>query len=75
MAEQDEVEVAGAGVEDSDKERKRRVATYMAYAVEGKVGYFRRSFKWIEDRYLHLVYGLRMVVNQLHHFLDHFSCR
>ncbi|CAO2203771.1 unnamed protein product [Urochloa humidicola] len=43
---------------DPDMERKRRVASYKAYAVEGKVkGSFRKSFKWIKDRYLHLVYG------------------
>ena len=43
---------------DPDLDRKRRVAAYKAYAVEGKVkGSFRKSFKWIKDRYLHLVYG------------------
>ncbi|CAO2190728.1 unnamed protein product [Urochloa humidicola] len=43
---------------DPDMDRKRRVASYKAYAVEGKVkGSFRKSFKWIKDRYLHLVYG------------------
>ncbi|KAL6615071.1 hypothetical protein ACP70R_037341 [Stipagrostis hirtigluma subsp. patula] len=43
---------------DPDLERKRRVAAYKAYAVEGRVkGSFRKSFKWIKDRYLHLVYG------------------
>ncbi|KAL5221218.1 hypothetical protein ABZP36_025931 [Zizania latifolia] len=43
---------------DPDMERKRRVAAYKAYSVEGKVkGSFRKSFKWIKDRYLHLVYG------------------
>lgn len=43
---------------DPDMERKRRVAAYKAYAMEGKVkGSFRKSFKWVKDRYLHLVYG------------------
>lgn len=43
---------------DPDMERKRRVAAYKAYGVEGRVkGSFRKSFKWIKDRYLHLVYG------------------
>jgi hypothetical protein len=43
---------------DPDMDRKRRVASYKAYAVEGRVkGSFRKSFKWIKDRYLHLVYG------------------
>jgi hypothetical protein len=42
---------------DPDMDRKRRVASYKAYAVEGRVkGSFRKSFKWIKDRYLHLVY-------------------
>nr|ACG47193.1 hypothetical protein [Zea mays] len=41
-----------------DMERKRRVAAYKAYGVEGKMkGSFRKSFKWIKDRYLNLVYG------------------
>ena len=44
---------------DPDMERKRRVAAYKAYAMEGKVkGSFRKSFRWIKDRYLHLVYGV-----------------
>ncbi|GJN18603.1 hypothetical protein PR202_gb05777 [Eleusine coracana subsp. coracana] len=43
---------------DPDMDRKRRVASYKAYGVEGRVkGSFRKSFKWIKDRYLHLVYG------------------
>jgi hypothetical protein len=43
---------------DPDMERKRRVAAYKAYGVEGKMkGSFRKSFKWIKDRYLNLVYG------------------
>ncbi|KAK1665200.1 hypothetical protein QYE76_053359 [Lolium multiflorum] len=43
---------------DPDMERKRRVASYKAYAVEGKVkGSFRKSFRWVKDRYLHIVYG------------------
>ncbi|XP_062202511.1 uncharacterized protein LOC133904885 [Phragmites australis] len=43
---------------DPDIERKRRVAAYKAYGTEGKVkGSFRKSFKWIKDRYLHLVHG------------------
>lgn len=43
---------------DPDLDRKRRVAAYKAYGVEGKVkGSFRKSFKWIKDRYLNLVYG------------------
>ncbi|CAD6231184.1 unnamed protein product [Miscanthus lutarioriparius] len=43
---------------DPDMDRKRRVASYKAYGVEGKVkGSFRKSFKWIKDRYFNLVSG------------------
>ncbi|XP_066314411.1 uncharacterized protein [Miscanthus floridulus] len=43
---------------DPDMDRKRRVAEYKAYGVEGKVkGSFRKSFKWIKDRYFNLVSG------------------
>jgi hypothetical protein len=39
---------------DPDTDRKRRVASYKAYAAEGRVkGSLRKSFKWIKD----LVYG------------------
>lgn len=43
---------------DSEFQRKKRVATYKMYSVEGKVkGTFRRSFRWIKDRYTHVVHG------------------
>jgi hypothetical protein len=43
---------------DPDMDRKRRVAAYKAYGVEGRVkGSLRKSFRWVKDRYLDLVYG------------------
>ncbi|GFZ16253.1 ABC family ABC transporter, putative [Actinidia rufa] len=47
----------GASLTLSSRERKR-VASYRAYSVEGKVKRsFRKSFKWIKDRYNQVVYG------------------
>ncbi|WOK95765.1 hypothetical protein Cni_G04472 [Canna indica] len=44
---------------DPEFQRKRRVASYKAYAVEGKVkGSLRRSFRWLKDKYSRVVYGL-----------------
>lgn len=38
--------------------RKKRVAGYKVYSVEGKVkGSFRKSFRWLKDKYTHVVYG------------------
>ncbi|PSS01261.1 GDP polyribonucleotidyltransferase [Actinidia chinensis var. chinensis] len=46
------------GFTDLEFERKKRVASYKAYSVEGKVKRsFTKSFKWIWDRYNQLVYG------------------
>ncbi|CAL9076658.1 unnamed protein product, partial [Musa acuminata var. zebrina] len=43
---------------DPEFQRKRRVAGYKAYAVEGKVkGSFRRGFRWLKDKYARVVYG------------------
>ncbi|GMQ03729.1 hypothetical protein CsSME_00049414 [Camellia sinensis var. sinensis] len=40
------------GLKDPEFQRKKRVASYKAYAVEGKVkGSLRKSFKWLKDRY------------------------
>lgn len=45
---------------DPELQRKKRVAGYKAYSVEDKVkGSLRKSFKWIKDRYNHVVYGWR----------------
>ncbi|XP_042412524.1 uncharacterized protein LOC122001697 [Zingiber officinale] len=46
------------GFSDPEFQRKRRVASYKAYSVEGKVkGSLRRSFRWIKDRYTRAVHG------------------
>ncbi|XP_068648899.1 uncharacterized protein [Aristolochia californica] len=43
---------------DPELQRKKRVASYKVYAVEGKMkGSFRKSFRWLKDRYTQVVYG------------------
>ncbi|XVE70625.1 hypothetical protein DITRI_Ditri10aG0086300 [Diplodiscus trichospermus] len=43
---------------DPELLRKKRVASYKVYAVEGKVkGSFKKSFRWLKDRYTRVVYG------------------
>ncbi|XP_061351074.1 uncharacterized protein LOC133296142 [Gastrolobium bilobum] len=43
---------------DPEFQRKKRVAGYKMYSVEGKVkGSFRKSFRWLKDRYWKVVYG------------------
>ncbi|KAK9273040.1 hypothetical protein L1049_017847 [Liquidambar formosana] len=43
---------------DPEFQRKRRVASYKAYAVEGRIkGSFRKSFRWLKNRYTEVVYG------------------
>lgn len=45
---------------DPELQRKKRVASYKAYTVEGKVkGSFKKSFRWIKERYTLMVYGFR----------------
>ncbi|KAI3827153.1 hypothetical protein L1987_01223 [Smallanthus sonchifolius] len=45
---------------DPELQRKKRVASYKAYTVEGKVkGSIKKSFRWIKDKYSQMVYGLR----------------
>lgn len=45
---------------DPEVQRKKRVATYKAYTVEGKVkGSFKKSIRWIKERYSLMVYGYR----------------
>ncbi|KAL9995398.1 hypothetical protein Hdeb2414_s0809g00949501 [Helianthus debilis subsp. tardiflorus] len=47
---------------DPEFQRKKRVAGYKVYSVEGKLkGSFRKSFRWIKDKYNHVVYGSRMM--------------
>ncbi|CAJ1972913.1 unnamed protein product [Sphenostylis stenocarpa] len=43
---------------DPEFQRKKRVASYKMYSVEGKVkGSFSKSFRWVKDRYWQVVYG------------------
>lgn len=43
---------------DPELQRKKRVASYKVYTVEGKVkGSFNKSFRWIKDRYSRMVHG------------------
>ncbi|XP_023744414.1 uncharacterized protein LOC111892593 [Lactuca sativa] len=41
---------------DPELQRKKRVASYKAYTVEGKVkGSIKKSFRWIKDKYSKMV--------------------
>ncbi|CAL9767298.1 unnamed protein product [Musa acuminata subsp. burmannicoides] len=43
---------------DPELQRKKRVAGYKAYAVEGKMkGGLRKSFRWLKDRCTKVVHG------------------
>ncbi|CAI0387337.1 unnamed protein product [Linum tenue] len=43
---------------DPELQRKKRVASYKVYTVEGKVkGSFKKSFRWLKDRYTRVVHG------------------
>ncbi|XP_050216660.1 uncharacterized protein LOC126667667 [Mercurialis annua] len=43
---------------DPELQRKKRVASYKVYTVEGKVkGSFKKSFRWLKDRYTRVAYG------------------
>ncbi|KAE8675330.1 putative casein kinase [Hibiscus syriacus] len=43
---------------DPEMQRKKRVASYKVYAVEGKMkGSLRKSFRWIKDTCTQVVYG------------------
>ncbi|XP_057978498.1 uncharacterized protein LOC131164950 [Malania oleifera] len=46
------------GFNDPELQRKKRVASYKVYAVEGKMkGSLRKSFRWVKDTYTQMVYG------------------
>ncbi|KAK1311890.1 hypothetical protein QJS10_CPA07g00984 [Acorus calamus] len=48
----------GWSLSDPELQRKKRVAGYKVYGVEGKMkGSFRKSFRWLKDRYSQVVYG------------------
>ncbi|CAL0319081.1 unnamed protein product [Lupinus luteus] len=43
---------------DPEIRRKKRVVSYKMYSVEGKVkGSFRKSFRWLKNKYTQVVYG------------------
>ncbi|KAL5728714.1 hypothetical protein ACHQM5_001764 [Ranunculus cassubicifolius] len=43
---------------DPELQRKKRVASYKVYSVEGKLkGSFRKNWRWLKDRYSQVVYG------------------
>lgn len=45
---------------DPELQRKKRVASYKVYAVEGKVkGSIKKSFRWLKERCNKVVYGWR----------------
>ncbi|KAK9049848.1 hypothetical protein SSX86_031181 [Deinandra increscens subsp. villosa] len=45
---------------DPELQRKKRVASYKAYTMEGKVkGSIKKSLRWIKGKYLQMAYGLR----------------
>ncbi|CAO2841526.1 uncharacterized protein LOC130814668 [Amaranthus tricolor] len=49
---------AGWCFSDPEMQRKKRVASYKAYSVEGKIKRsFSKSFRWIKDRCSHMVQG------------------
>ncbi|XP_047319600.1 uncharacterized protein LOC124923678 [Impatiens glandulifera] len=43
---------------DPELQRKKRVASYKAYSVEGKVkGSIRNTFRWLKLKYTQVIYG------------------
>ncbi|CAL5346889.1 unnamed protein product [Camellia sinensis] len=43
---------------DREVKRKKRVATYKAYAMEGKIkASLRNSFRWVKNKYSAIVHG------------------
>ncbi|KAH7547143.1 uncharacterized protein LOC107425239 [Ziziphus jujuba] len=45
---------------DPELQRKKRVAGYKAYSLEGKMkGSLRKSFRWIKNTYTQVIYGWR----------------
>ncbi|XP_047308841.1 uncharacterized protein LOC124912289 [Impatiens glandulifera] len=45
---------------DPELQRRKRVASYKAYAMEGKVkGSIRKSFRWLKERFNLVVHGHR----------------
>lgn len=45
---------------DPELQRKKRVASYKVYSVEGKLkGGLRKNWRWLKERYTQVVYGWR----------------
>ncbi|EOA25943.1 hypothetical protein CARUB_v10019325mg [Capsella rubella] len=43
---------------DAETKRKKRIATYKAYAMEGKVkATVKKGFRWIKNRYSLIIHG------------------
>jgi len=43
---------------DPELQRKKRVASYKAYTLEAKIKRsFSKSFRWLKDKYTHMVHG------------------
>ncbi|MQL80224.1 hypothetical protein Taro_012679 [Colocasia esculenta] len=48
------------GFKDPELQRKKRIAGYKMYTVEGRMKIsVTRSFRWLKDRYTQMVYGFR----------------
>ncbi|CAN8239538.1 unnamed protein product [Cochlearia groenlandica] len=55
----DKVKKGSKSLCEAEIQRKKRVAAYNVYAVEGKVkGTMRKSFKWFKETCSNAVYGL-----------------
>lgn len=48
----------GGWFNDPEFQRRKRIAGYKVYSVEGKVkGSLRNSIRWLKDKYYQVVYG------------------
>eukprot|EP00249_Psilotum_nudum_P013333 c24276_g1_i2 orf=473-781(-) len=48
----------GWNINDAEVKRKRRVASYKVYTVEGKVKMsIRKSIRWVKTKYIEMRYG------------------
>ncbi|KAG4197557.1 hypothetical protein ERO13_A05G031100v2 [Gossypium hirsutum] len=54
---QTQVQNTDANLNDPELQRKKRVASYKVYDVEGRVKGSLKSFRWLKDRYTRIVYG------------------
>lgn len=57
---------------DPELQRKKRVASYKAYSVEGKIKRsFSKSIRWIKDRYTNMLHGWSFYHHCLFHDYHH----